>query len=272
MREFFGGFAVLWHGFGYWRKKPGLMLLGLLPAAIVGLILLAVLALLGTWLASLAISFTERADSADRVWVGLVALTLVIGAVLVSAVLAAYAFTAITLLAGEPVYSKIWHAVELDLGDMPEKQEPGFWRAVRDAGRLVIQAIVLAIVLGLLTLIPIVGPPIAVVVGFFLSGRIIAVELTTRPLEARGITWEQRRRVLRSRNPRLIGFGVAVHLFYAIPLGAVAVMPAAVAGATIMARHALDAHGILDEGRGFETPATRAPQPPKERRAERRSS
>ena len=88
---------------------------------------------------------------------------------------------------------------------------------------------------------------------------IIAVELTTRPLEARGITWEQRKRVLRSRNPRLIGFGVATHLFYAIPLGAVLVMPAAVAGATIMARHALDAHGVLAEPEGFETPA---PQPP----------
>ena len=261
MREFFGGFVVLGQGFRYWRKRPGLMLLGLLPAAIVGLILLALLTALGIWLANLAASFTERADAESRLWIGIVAAALVIGALFLSAVLAAYAFTALTLLAGEPVYSKIWHAVELDLGDLPEKQEPGFWRAVRDAGRLVIQAIVLAIVLGIIAFIPFVGPPIATVLGFFLSGRIIAVELTTRPLEARGITWEQRKRVLRSRNPRLIGFGVATHLFYAIPLGAVLVMPAAVAGATIMARHALDAHGVLEEPAGFETPASQAPQP-----------
>ena len=247
MREFFGGFVVLGKGFAYWRKKPGLMVLGLLPAAIVGLILLGLLVALGIWLSNLAADFTEKASDESRVWVGIVAAALVIGALFLSAILAAYAFTAITLLAGEPVYSKIWHAVELDLGDLPEKQEPGFWRAVRDAGRLVIQAIVLAIVLGIIAFIPFVGPPIATVLGFFLSGRIIAVELTTRPLEARGITWAQRKRVLRTRNPRLIGFGVATHLFYAIPLGAVLVMPAAVAGATIMARHALDAHGVLAE-------------------------
>ena len=263
MREFFGGFVVLGQGFRYWRKKPRLMLLGLLPAAIVALVLLALLALLGIWGASLAISFVERASAEDRVWTGIIALALVIIGVLVSAVLAAYAFTAITLLAGEPVYQKIWHAVELDLGDMPEKNEPGFWRAVRDAGRLVVQAIILAIVLAIISIIPFVGPPVAAVLGFFLSGRIIAVELTSRPLEARGITWEQRKRVLRSRNPRLIGFGVAAHLFYAIPLGAVFVMPAAVAGATIMARHALEAHGVLAEpgAAGFDTPASRATQP-----------
>src|SRR5258705_129312 len=96
----------------------------------------------------------------------------------------------------------------------------------------------------------------AAIVGLILTARLVvlAIELTTRPLEARGITWHQRRRVLRTRNPRLIGFGVAVHFFYGIPLGAVLVMPAAVAGATIMARHALDAHGVLDEAAGFDTP------------------
>ncbi len=37
----------------------------------------------------------------------------------------------------------------------------------------------------------------------------------------------------------MFGFGVAVHLCYLIPGGAIAVMPAAVAGATVLAKHVL---------------------------------
>src|SRR4051812_42885022 len=33
--EFFGGFTTLFRGFGWWKRRPDLMLLGLLPALIV---------------------------------------------------------------------------------------------------------------------------------------------------------------------------------------------------------------------------------------------
>ena len=42
IREFFAGFAVLARGFGLWRRRPWLMLLGLLPVVIVAAILIAV--------------------------------------------------------------------------------------------------------------------------------------------------------------------------------------------------------------------------------------
>ena len=240
VREFFGGFAVLGQGFTYWRRRPGLMLLGLVPGLIVGIVMIGLLVLLGFNLAAISELLTGFAEGWDYFWV--TALRVVTGIAVFAAalILTAFAFTALTLLAGEPVYARIWREVEVDLGDKPEPHEPGFWRSVLDAGRLVVQAIVLAIVIAIISLVPFVGVPIAAVLGFFLSGRILAVELTTRPLEARGMTRQERTRILRTRNPRLIGFGVAVHFFFAIPLGAVLVMPAAVAGATILARHALE--------------------------------
>jgi CysZ protein len=87
--------------------------------------------------------------------------------------------------------------------------------------------------------VPLIGTVLAVVVGTFLSGRLVALELTTRPLEARGMTRQQRRAALHPHRARVLGFGVAVHLSFLIPGGAVIVMPAAVAGATVLAKHVL---------------------------------
>jgi CysZ protein len=75
------------------------------------------------------------------------------------------------------------------------------------------------------------------------ASRLVALELTARPLEARGLDRSRRLRMLRAHGPRLLGFGVAVHLFYLVPGGQIAVMPAAVVTATLLAReaHASDA-------------------------------
>ena len=64
----------------------------------------------------------------------------------------------------------------------------------------------------------------------------LALELTSVPFERRGMRFRERRAMLRARRPMAIGFGVATFVCFLIPLGAVLVMPAAVAGATIMSR------------------------------------
>jgi CysZ protein len=246
--EFFAGFGVLGSGLGYWRKRPKLMLLGLLPAAIVGAVLLGLVGLLAYYSPTISTWLTPFANGWDGFLRDVVRTIIAIALIGGAAILASFAFTALSLLAGEPVYSKIWRAVELDLGDAPPEKEPGFWRAVNDAGRLVLQAVVLAIAVSVVSLIPWVGAPIAWILGFFFTGRIIGLELTARALEGRGLSRAERTRILRSRNPRLIGFGVATHFFYAVPLGAVFIMPAAVAGATVLARHAYDTHLLLGRG------------------------
>jgi CysZ protein len=238
--EFFIGVSTLLRGFGYWRRRPGAMALGLIPAAIVFAILIVLIVLLVTNLDPVTIFLTGFAETWDEGWRNLLRLGLGLALVVGLIVLYAFAFTALTLLVGDWFYQRIWRAVETDLGEFTAAgPEPGFWRSAVDAARLVVRAIFTGLLIVLLGLVPLVGTVLAVVVGTFLSGRLVALELTTRPLEARGMTRQQRRAALRSHSPRVLGFGVAVHLCFLIPGGAVLVMPAAVAGSTVLAKHVL---------------------------------
>ena len=236
------GFASLRHGFAFWRIHPGLMALGLLPALVVAIVLGGLVVLLALnlenltdWLTPFAESWWEWARWALR-------LALAIGILAGALVLTGFAFTALSLLLGEPVYERLWHAVEEHEGGMPEEREPGFWRTVGDSARLVLQGFAFGAGVWVLGLVPVVGV-VAPVAGFLVASRLVALELTARPLEARGLDRAERLRMLRSRSPRLLGFGIAVHLCYLIPGGQVAVMPAAVVSATLLAR---EAHASAD--------------------------
>ncbi|WP_395639865.1 EI24 domain-containing protein [Pseudolysinimonas sp.] len=238
--EFFAGVATLGRGFSYWRRRPGTMALGLIPAGIVFAGLVVLIVVLVSNIDPLTIFLTGFAEEWDPGWRTLLragfGLALVVGLV----VLYAFAFTALTLLVGDWFYARIWRIVEADLGEFTaHRPEPGFWRSTLDAARLVVRAIVTGLLLALLGLVPAVGTLLAVVLGVFLSGRLVALELTTRPLEARGMTRQERRAALRSHSPRVLGFGVGVHLCFFVPGGAILVMPAAVAGATLLAKHVL---------------------------------
>jgi CysZ protein len=240
--EFFTGFVTLFRGFAWWKRRPDLMLLGLVPAAIVAAGLIALLLVILAngegfvgWLTPFADPWDPQLRTVFRV---ALTLALLVGFI----VIAAFGFTALTLLIGDWFYERIWRAVEEQLGDFVPGHEPGFWRAVRDSFRLVLRALATALVLTLVGLVPVIGTVIAATLGVFFSGRIIALELTTRPLEARGLARAERLAVLRTRSPRVVGFGVAVHLCFLVPGGAIIVMPAAVAGATHLARHVLAAY------------------------------
>jgi len=75
------------------------------------------------------------------------------------------------------------------------------------------------------------------VVGALVGGWALALELTGIAFARRGLRLRDRRRMLRRHRPLALGFGVGVFVCFLIPLGAVLVMPAAVAGATLLTRH-----------------------------------
>lgn len=256
--EFFRGVATLIRGFSYWRRRPGMMALGLIPAAIVFAILVALIVLLALNLTPITTFLTAFANEWDEGWRSLLRIGFGLALILGLVVLYAFTFTAITLMIGDWFYEKIWRAVEADLGEFTRGREAGFWRSTADAGRLVVRAILTGLLLAVIGIIPVVGAPVALVLGIFLSGRLVALELTTRPLEARGMTRLERRTALRNHSPRVFGFGVAVHLCYLIPAGAVAVMPAAVAGATVLAKHVL---GELEQREAPRTAKQRTVEP-----------
>ena len=105
-----------------------------------------------------------------------------------------------------------------------------------DSLRLFIFAVVVGIPLFVFGLIPVVGETVVPVLTAVFGGWVLALELTGVPFERRGLRLVQRRQVLRRQRPLALGFGVATFVCFLIPLGAVLVMPAAVAGATLMTR------------------------------------
>jgi CysZ protein len=230
------------------------MALGLIPAAIVFAILVALIAVLAVNLDAITTFLTAFANGWDEVWRDVLRIGFGLALILGLVVLYAFAFTAITLTIGDWFYEKIWRAVEADLGEFTRGREPGFWRSSVDAGRLVVRAILTGLLLAVIGIIPVVGAPVALVLGIFLSGRLVALELTTRPLEARGMTRLERRTALRNHSPRVFGFGVAVHLCFLVPGGAIAVMPAAVAGATVLAKHVLGEIEQRETDKGVPAP------------------
>ncbi|MDQ1129184.1 EI24 domain-containing protein [Microbacterium sp. SORGH_AS_0888] len=211
------------------------MALGLLPAAIVSLVLGAGLIALGASLPALTDAVTPFADGWPGVWAVLLRVTL--GAAIFGAALAlvAVTFTALTLMVGEPFYDRIWRATEERLTGAVPAEGTGFWRGVADALSLVARGAGVGVVCFLIGLVPLVGGVAAAVVGVAWTGWLLADELTSRALTARGIDRRGRRRLLRSARPRTLGFGIATQLFFLVPLGAVVTMPAAVVGATALA-------------------------------------
>ncbi|WP_103662933.1 EI24 domain-containing protein [Microbacterium sp. CJ77] len=236
MREFFDGARMLLRGLAFWRRIPGPMMLGLVPAAIVGIVLFAGLVILSFHLPRLAEFVTPFADGWPGLWAGVVRVA--VGTAMLGAafVVIAISFTALTLLIGEPFYDRIWRAAERDLGGVPADTPYGFWRSVGDGFSFVGRGIAVAIAAGLLGLIPVVGGIAGAVGGVLMTGWLLADELSSRALSARGIDHRARRALLAGNRARTLGFGVATQLCFFVPLGAVLIMPAAVAGSTVLAR------------------------------------
>lgn len=244
MREFLRGVGDLGRGFRLWGSSPRLMLLGAVPALVVGAIwvglliaLLTSIDALAAWLTGFADGWSEPFRSTVRVAAGLaiIVLALVVGAL---------SFTAVVLTVGDPFYERISRAVEVRLGDAPPKRdEPllrGVLRAAGDGLMLLLASIVVGLTSFLLGLIPIAGPAIGGLFGAVVGGWFLAVELTGTPFDARGFRMKERRRTLRRSRARTLGFGVATWLVFLIPFGAVLAMPAAVGGATVLSRRALE--------------------------------
>ncbi|WP_120494225.1 EI24 domain-containing protein [Microbacterium phyllosphaerae] len=257
IREFFDGIRTLLRGFGTWRRRPGLMALGLVPGVIAGALLLTALVPLAFSLPTIADALTPFADGWIPAWRS--ALRAAVGIVVFVAALAltSAVFSALALAIGDPFYQRIWRAVETDLGDAPATDGGGFWMAVGEGLRLVVLGILIALFVLLLGLVPLVGGFLAAVTGVVLSGRMLARELTSRAFDARDLTPADRATLFRGSRARVLGFGVATQLCFLIPGGAVAVMPAAVAGATTLARTMLQRTPL--QAVGYTTPPPPAP-------------
>ncbi|WP_182525209.1 EI24 domain-containing protein [Nocardioides dongkuii] len=233
------GAAYVARGFGMWRRRPGLMLLGMLPALLVLLLVGAALVTLLFLVDDLVTWLTPFADGwgtwRDVLRVGL-AVLVVGGAVF----LASVTFTGLTLAVGDPFYERIWRATEEELGGPVPEGGLGLWRGLRDAAVLAAYGLAVGATLLVVGMLPLVGAVVGATLGFAVSARLLAGELLGRPLEARGLDRTARRQALRGHGRSVLGLGLVTQAAFLVPLGAVLVMPAAVVGATMLARELLE--------------------------------
>lgn len=243
MREFFSGVSILGRGVRMYLTAPGIMWPGILPALIVFAVYLTgiiMLVLNIDGLVRLTDPLFADVDRAIRLLVQAVVGIAVLGLALV---LFVFTFTAVTLAVGDPFYERIWRKTESLVGSPPEEPAAGFWvrfgRALSDTLRLLALTIVVSLCVLLIGLIPIVGTVAGAVLGALVGGWFLTLELCGFAFEARGLRLRDRRRALGARRARTLGFGVATYLLFLVPFLAIVVMPAAVAGATLLSRDAL---------------------------------
>ncbi|CAN5389918.1 EI24 domain-containing protein [soil metagenome] len=239
MTDFARGAGYLGKGWSFLRSRPRLLLVGMLPALIVFLVLTAAFVVLlvnvgdlVSWATPFADDWTSVLRQVLRV---LLAIAVLVGALLLSSAL----FVGLTLTVGDPFYERIWRETEAALGGPVPDHEVGFWRSARDGLRLVAVGLGFSALVLLSGFVPVIGPAAGITLGIVFSGRLLARELLGRPLGARGLDDAGQRDVVTSRRSVVLGFGVMTQLCFLVPLGGVLVMPAAVAGATILAREEL---------------------------------
>ncbi|MBM2617346.1 EI24 domain-containing protein [Actinoplanes sp. LDG1-06] len=243
VKQFFLGAGLLGRGLGLVLRSPKLLGLGLLPALIAGLLYGTALFFLLDYLPQLSEAVTWFADDWSEWLRDLVQVLGGLALLGVTVLLGVLTFTAVTLLIGDPFYERISELVEDRFGGVPDAVEAGFWpglrRSLADSLRLIGLSIVIGIPLFLLGFLPVVGQTVIPVIGGAFGGWLLALELTGVPFQRRGQRLRHRRVVLGACRPLALGFGVAVFCCFLIPLGAILMMPAAIAGATLLARQAL---------------------------------
>ena len=239
-RNFLTGVGLLGQGFRVWGTAPKLMLLGVIPAFIVGAVFVTLFVVYGSNLDRLAAWVTPFADGWDEPL--RIGMRFLAGFALfaVALLVLVYTFTAVTLAIGDPFYERIWRHVEARDGIVPDEGVTGFWRSlgrgIGDALRLIVPAVFIGLGIFAIGFVPLVGQLLGPVLGALVGGWFLALELTSRAFDSRGATFGQRRKALGAQRATTLGFGVATYLLFLVPLGAVVAMPAAVAGATLLAR------------------------------------
>ncbi|GAA2680790.1 EI24 domain-containing protein [Streptomyces aculeolatus] len=241
MRDFTTGFGYVGKGLRWVAGHGRSWALGLVPALIALVLYAAALAALAYWADDVAVWATPFADDWDSPWPGLLRGLFMALLLLGGIGLALLTFTAVALLIGDPFYEALSGRVEEDAGHCPPSPDepllPGLWRSLKESVHVLSRALMFTVPLFFLGFVPFFGQTVVPALGFAVAGFFLTVELTSFALQRRGIDVRGRLALLRRRKMLALGFGVPIVLLFLVPLAAVVVMPGAVVGATLLARH-----------------------------------
>lgn len=235
--NFAAGASYALKGFSFIRK-PGLRRYFVIPIGL-NVVLFSVL----SWYAMSRFSalMDKVLPEGGGWWVG--ALT-VIAALLVGVFLLVvifFGFTIVLNLIGAPFNGFLAEKVEAMLNREPiaSKGSVGrflsnFFRAIRGELRKYLYFAMLALIVLVVSFIPGLNFLLAPVLSFLLGGWMMALEYLAYPMENNDKYFPEVRRWARSNPMLCLGFGVMVLLLTITPILNLVVMPAAVAGATLM--------------------------------------
>ncbi len=245
MRDLGAGFRYLVKG-QQWVGRHGRQYgFGLLPGAITLVLQAAALVALALWGADFVTWATPFAGDWPSPWTGLFRGFLTVVLFALGLLLSGVTFTAMTLFIGQPFYESLSEQVDRDVspdGTAPSSGLPllrDLWISARDGLRIVVRALVWAVLLFALGFVPVAGQTVVPVIGFFVTGFFLTEELTSVALQRRRVELRERLVLLRSRKTLVWGFGTPLAVAFVVPFVAVFLMPGAVAGATLMARDLL---------------------------------
>lgn len=242
LSEFFTGSSLLFRGLGLVVRSPRLLLLGLVPGVISFALVLTALGILLYFVRDVATVLTWFADGWSEVVREGFRWLVAFAVAAVGIILAVVTFTALTLTIGDPFYEAISKRVDDRFGGVSEVEVPWhrtFVWNLADSLRLLLLSLLTSLVLFVLGLIPGVGQTVVPVIGAVIGGWLLAVEIAGVPFNRRGLRLRDRRRLLRANRALTLGFGVPVFMVFLVPFVAVLVMPAAVAGSTLLTRRVL---------------------------------
>ncbi|MFC9473142.1 EI24 domain-containing protein [Nocardia sp. NPDC056952] len=242
MHELGTGFGYLWSGQRWVASHGRWFGFGLLPGLVTLVLYIAVFTGAAFGVGDFTAWMSPFADDWNSPWRGLFRGLLVVVLFGFGALVAVVAFTAITLVIGQPFYERLSEQVdrsESANGTAPESGN-GFgrdlWISTRDSVRLLIRVLAWAVLLFVLGFIPVLGQTVVPVIGIGVTAFFLAQELTAVAWQRRGVELREQLAVLRGRRMLAWGFGVPLALVFLIPFVAVLLMPGAVAGATLMVR------------------------------------
>jgi len=219
------------------------MFLGMVPAAIVGVVAIAAFVTLLINIEFVVALLTPFADDWGDLAQGAARVAAGVALVVASIFVILNTYTAVTLMVGDAFYRKIATHVDESRGAPASPASSSLWKELRrgvgEGLRVLVPTVGLALLVFALGFIPLVGSVTAATAGALLGGWLLVVELSSIPFEARGMHLTARRHTLRQARARSVGFGAATYLIFLIPFGAIIAMPAAVAGATLLTRSLL---------------------------------
>lgn len=243
IRDVAWGIRLYGRGVLLWRSRPRLAALGLLPGlATAWLFTIALIALFASLdRISGSVANALVGDSAWHDLVQVAAAFAIVGGALVVAVLT---FVSVTSLLGQGVFDLISRRVDESLGPLPAEVEVPWWRSFRHAVgegvSMILISVPLAIGVGVIGIVPVLGAIAAWILSATVGGWLLALEFTAGAFERRGFSFAQRRRLLRQRRAVAVGFGATAFLASSFAPLAVVTMPLSFAGGTHLARYVLE--------------------------------